>query len=52
MNEAEKKKLMEGFLETTDKKTVSDPWTEEEIIKNAEKQLRKLGVLNGNEKLQ
>ena len=50
MTETEKKKLMEGFMET-DKKTVTDPWTDEEIIRVAEKQLRKLKVLNENERL-
>ena len=50
MTDEEKKKLLEGFGTKIGKKE-PEKWTDEELKKAVEKQLRKLGVLNENEKL-
>ena len=53
MTDEERAKLLAGFgkpAEPADTKE-DDPWTDEEIIKSAEKLLRKIGVLNEQEHL-
>jgi len=53
VTDEERAKLLTGFGKPADpaESQEDDPWNDEEIIKSAEKLLRKIGVLNEQEHL-